>query len=285
MNSADGGQHSYTQGHSKYTTATHEVRKAEQDAAFLLPHIKKTDHILDVGCGPGSITIGLVKHASAGTIIGIDISEDVLQKAKTLAADAEIPTEGPGSVTFELGNVLEGLSFPDDTFDVVFCSQLFGHIPPPDLPRQALKELRRVLKTGGVFASRDGVAHHFYPQSFDLDRLWALNARKALAKGAPPADPTGTIMPALLRSVGYDVDGGKVEIGAGARVFAGKQTRQFLAWRVTGQLKEGDPVRQSWLDAGISEEEIGQAMRAAEQWAATEDAWYASLQSEILAWK
>ncbi|KAL9097538.1 MAG: hypothetical protein Q9165_000434 [Trypethelium subeluteriae] len=276
----------YKQGYSNYTVANHQLRTADSDAAFLLPHIKKTDHILDVGCGPGTITTGLAKHASEGTTVGLDLSSSVLQKAQSLAAEAHVPPSGPGSVTFAQGNVLEGLAYPDNTFDVVFCSQLFGHLhPPPDVPLRALTELRRVLKPGGVLATRDAAAQHFFPQSLDLDRLWVRNLSRALSKGAPAADSTSTIMPSLFRRAGFDADGGKVRAGAGTTVYAGEEKRKWLAWRATGQLKEGDPFRQSWLDAGISEEEIQQTLLAVEKWAETEDAWYAALQCEMLAWK
>ncbi|KAE8453548.1 hypothetical protein EG329_010409 [Mollisiaceae sp. DMI_Dod_QoI] len=275
----------YTQGHSNYTVATHLARTAESDAAFLLPYIKKNDHILDLGCGPGTITTGLARYASEGTTVGVDISTDVLKKAKTLAAEANVPTQGPGSVVFQEGNVLEQLSYPDDTFDIVYCSQVFGHFTPPDEPLRALAEIRRVLKSGGILATRDASDQHFYPRSLDLDRLWVGNSSRALNKGAPAPDPTGSIMPALLRSAGFDADGGKVLVGAGTKVFSGPEARKFLAWRAAGQLKEGDPFRQSWLDAGITEDEIQQTLVASGKWAETEDAWYASLQCEMLAWK
>lgn len=87
---------------------------AESDAAFLLPHIKKGDHI---------------KYASEGTMISIDISTDVLQKAKKLAAEPNVPTEGPGSVVFKQDNVLDELPYLDDTFDIVYGSQLLGRMP------------------------------------------------------------------------------------------------------------------------------------------------------------
>ncbi|KAH8704047.1 S-adenosyl-L-methionine-dependent methyltransferase [Talaromyces proteolyticus] len=275
----------YTQGHSHHTTATHQARTAEVDAAFLLPYIKKTDHILDVGCGPGTITTGLAKYAPEGATIGIDISTAVLDKAKTLAAAANAPTQGPGSVVFEEGNVLERLKYADDSFDIVYASQVFGHFPPPEMPLSALVEIRRVLKPGGIVATRDAAFQRFYPSESQLDRLWSANLRRGLFKGDAEVAQTGPMMPALMRKAGFDADGGKVKVGAGSTVFAGQETRKWLAWRVGGQLKEGDPFRQSWLDAGITEEEIQETLRAVEAWAVTDDAWFASLQCEMLAWK
>ena len=275
----------YTQGYSNYTVATHQSRTAESDAAFLLPHIKKIDHILDVGCGPGTITTGFTRYASEGTIVGIDISADVLQKAKKLAAEANVPTQGPGSVIFKEGNVLEGLAYPDDTFDIVYCSQVFGHLLPPDQPLRALTEMRRVLKPGGILATRDAADQHFYPRSLDLDRLWVGNQNRVLRKGAHDVEPPGITMPALFRSVGFDADSGKVRVGAGTTVYSGPEARKWLAWRGVGQLQQGDAFRQSWLDAGITEDEIQQTLLAVGKWAETEDAWYAALQCEMLAWK
>jgi ubiquinone/menaquinone biosynthesis C-methylase UbiE len=272
----------YTQGYSSRTIATHLARTAESDASFLLPHIKKTDSILDVGCGPGTITTGFAKYATDGTIVGIDISSEVLQKAKSLAAEANIPTQGPGSVIFEEGNILSKLSYPDESFDVVFASQVFGHLTGgPDLPLRALAEIRRLLKPNGILATRDGGAQHFYPQRFNLDKLWGENAARAINHGETNVEPTGTRMPALFRQAGFD----RFEIGAGTRMWSGEEARQRLAWRAEGQLKDGDPFKQSWLDAGITEEEIGRTLEAVRGFAETEDAWFVALQCDMLGWK
>ncbi|KAK5633504.1 hypothetical protein RRF57_009218 [Xylaria bambusicola] len=276
----------YKQGYSNYTTATHEKRTVESNAAFLIPHIKKTDHILDVGCGPGTITTGFAKYAHEGVIIGLDMSAEVLEKAKKLAVEAAMSTEGPGSVRFEQGNVLEGLPYREDTFDIVYCSQVLGHMPPPDLPRQALVEMRRVLKPGGILASRTGVSSMFFPRSLQLGRLWTQNLCKVLRQGAPDdIEDTWESLPALHRSAGFDADGGKVQIGAGTMVASGSETRKWVSWRITGQLKPDDPFYQSWLDAGIAKEEIQETIHAVNKWTETEDAWFAGLQCEILAWK
>ena len=278
-------QNSYKQGHSDHTVSTQQLRTAESDAAFLIPHIQKTSHILDIGCGPGTITAGLAKYADEGKTIGIDISPGVLQKAIDFASKAQLPTEGPGSLVFEEGNVLERLSYPDNIFDIVYCSQLFGHFPPPELPLKALAEIRRVLKPGGILATRDAAAQHFFPHKFDLDRLWVGNFSRVVNKGVVGGDSTGSMMPALFRQAGFDADGGCVRIGAGSTVYAGTETRKWLAQRTMGQFKRGDPMYQSWLDAGISEGEIEEMLLAVRGWAGTGDAWYVAVQCEMLAWK
>jgi ubiquinone/menaquinone biosynthesis C-methylase UbiE len=275
----------YVRGHSDHTISTHMLRTAESHAAFLLPHIKTTDYILDVGCGPGTITTSFARYASEGRIVGIDISTTPLQKAKTLAAESDVLTQGAGSVVFEEGDILEGLPYPDDTFDIVYSSQVLGHMPPPDLPLRALVEMRRVLKPGGILATRDGMVSHFYPQSLDLDRLWGQNEFRASRNGAPEIDITGTIMPALFRGAGFDADGGKIRVDAGTNVYSGVEARKRLFSRATGQLREGDPFYQSWLDAGITKDEIQDTLRAVEKWAGTEDAWLVTVHCDMLAWK
>ena len=157
-----------------------------------------------------------------------------------MAAEANVPTQGPGSVVFEQGNVLEGFVYPDDTFNIVYCSQLFGHLPPLDLPLWALAELRRVLKPGGILATRDTASQRFSPQSLclNLDRLWVRNQSRGLSnlsisKGVP-----------------------------GATVYSGLETRKWLAWWAAGKLQKGGPFRQGWLDAGITENEIQQMLVA-----------------------
>ncbi|KAJ5593920.1 uncharacterized protein N7459_000128 [Penicillium hispanicum] len=265
--------HNYKQGYSSQTVATQQARTAEAEAAFLLPYIKKTDFILDVGSGPGTITIGLSKCASEGRTVGIDISANVLQRAKAAADEASIPNEGPGSILFEEGNILEGLPYPDNTFDVVFCSQTLGYMPPPDMPGKALAEMRRVLKAGG-----GGV---------DLDRLWVGNFQRAVLKGHPhpEAGLAPPVMPALLRRAGFDADAGKVRIGTGSSTFWGPDMRHKLSTRAESQLQPGDPLYRSWLEAGITEDEIRETVLASRKWAETEDAWYAALHCEMLAWK
>lgn len=123
-------QTGYKQGYSASTVSNHAVRTVDTDAAFVLPHIKPADKILDVGCGPGSITVGFARYATRGSVVGVDLSNAVLDMARARCV-SESPTAGGGAISFVKADVVggaAGLPFPDDEFDVVFVSQLFPHL-------------------------------------------------------------------------------------------------------------------------------------------------------------
>jgi SAM-dependent methyltransferase len=296
----------YTQGYSASTLSSHASR--ESDAAFLLPHLKPTDRILDVGCGPGSITAGFCAHAAQRSVVGIDLSEDVLEEAQrlycqtqqlgnesggeTVAAAAVAtapalpgaPPVAKGNLTFIRADLLQGLPFADAAFDVVYASQLFPHLAGAGTAAAALAEMRRVLRPGGVLATRDAMVQHFFPREMELEHLFTRNALRAL--GA--ADWPGAHMPALYRAAGFHVDddgGQRVRVGCGTTCHADAASRRWWADGLMGRPQEGDGFRRSWEAAGVSKGEIAECVRALERWAGTEDAWYAILQCEMLAWK
>ena len=91
----------YTHGHHQSVVQNHARRRAEGEAWFLLPHLKAGMRLLDVGCGPGTITAGLARAVAPGEAIGIDLSEEVLTQARDHAAG-----EGVDNVTFMFGDVL-----------------------------------------------------------------------------------------------------------------------------------------------------------------------------------
>ncbi|KKY37772.1 putative methyltransferasefamily protein [Diaporthe ampelina] len=195
-------------------------------------------------------------------------------------------TAGPlPPITFQKADLLAGLPFPDDTFDVVFNSQLFPHLPTHDLRFRALSEMRRVLKPGGIMASRDAAELHFYPRTYDLDRLWTGNMAKGFRHGEVGARLPGGDMPALFREAGFDAAAGKVKAGAGTTVHSGKGARDCFVAAGLGKLQPGDPFRESWHRVGITDEEIGEARHALKKWGEDDDAWYVALQAEILGWK
>lgn len=139
---------SYTTGHHESVLKTHGNRRASVHAAYLLPSIKRNDLILDVGCGPGSITLGLAERAPDGWTVGIDFSPVAIEAAKQHAQCLEKRLK----CEFRTGDAY-AIEWDKETFDVVHAHQCLIHLAEPVL---ALKEMKRVCKIGGIVAARDG---------------------------------------------------------------------------------------------------------------------------------
>jgi ubiquinone/menaquinone biosynthesis C-methylase UbiE len=136
----------YTHGHHESVVGQHRKRTAAEAAAFLLPHLRGGMRLLDIGCGPGSITLGLADAVAPGEVVAIDLSAEVLEGARSLAAEKAVT-----NVRFEIGNV-DRLEYAAGSFDVVYAHQVLQHLPRPVA---ALGEMKRILKTGGIVGVRD----------------------------------------------------------------------------------------------------------------------------------
>lgn len=136
----------YTHGHHESVLRSHTWRTAQNSAAYLLPSLTAGQSLLDVGCGPGTITADLALLVAPGEVVGIDASEDVVAQA---AAHAE--GLGLANLRFEVGDLF-ALDYPDASFDVVHLHQVLQHLADPV---DALVALRRVLSVDGVLAARD----------------------------------------------------------------------------------------------------------------------------------
>lgn len=123
----------YTHGHHESVLRNHRWRTAENSAAYLLTKLTPEMSILDVGCGPGTITAGLADRVPAGHVTGIDAEPGVLEQASGLAA-------GRDNLSFATGDVY-ALDYPDDAFCVVHAHQVLQHLGDPVV---ALREMRRV---------------------------------------------------------------------------------------------------------------------------------------------
>ena len=135
----------YTPGHHPSVVRQHGKRTAAEAAAFLLPHLRRGMRLLDVGCGPGSISVGLAAAVAPGEALAIDLADEVVAAAQALAQQ-----QGVGNLRVARADLL---ALADDQgFDVVYAHQVLQHVPDP---LAALAAMRRLLRPGGLVAVRD----------------------------------------------------------------------------------------------------------------------------------
>src|SRR6478752_6406761 len=148
----------YTHGHHESVLRSHRWRTAANSAAYLIAELRPGQTVLDVGCGPGTITADIAALVAPGRVTAVDTSTGVLDRAAEAAAE-----RGVDNVGFTTADV-HCLDFPDDSFDVVHAHQVLQHVGDPV---QALREMRRVCRPGGVVAARDSDygAFTWYPAS------------------------------------------------------------------------------------------------------------------------
>ena len=185
----------YTHGHHESVVAQHRKRTAVEAAAFLLPHLRPGMRLLDVGCGPGSITLGLAQAVAPGEVLAIDLSADVLDGARALAAE-----RGVRNVRFEPGDVLD-LHYPDGSFDVVYAHQVLQHLARPV---EALSQAKRLLAPGGIVAVRDSDygTCTWSPPHAALKR-W-LEVYHAVARANRAEPDAGRFLHGWLHEAGFD---------------------------------------------------------------------------------
>jgi 2-polyprenyl-3-methyl-5-hydroxy-6-metoxy-1,4-benzoquinol methylase len=262
----------YTHGHAPATLRQHGLRTAEEAAAFLLPELQRGMRLLDVGCGPGSITRGLAERLAPGEVVGLDLSPDALAVAREDAV-----ARGIHNLRYELGSVYE-LPFPDASFDAVFAHQVLQHLREP---RAALVEMLRVLKPRGLLAARDvdwgSVA--YAPRDAWLDRFVDVHLRTWKQNGGEPC------MGRRLRALFNSVAASDLKITATDWCYASlPETR---AWGESyAERLLTSPMGARAVEYGYASREDVEAMAAAfRTWAVHPDAFWAFIHVAALAKK
>src|SRR5579863_9116420 len=106
---------------------------------------------LEIGCGPGRLVKPLSRHF--GEIHGVDVSDEMIRLARERLAD--IP-----HAHFHATNGASLAQFADDSFEFIYSYAVFQHIPSRDVVLEYMREIRRVLKPGGIFHGQfNGLAH------------------------------------------------------------------------------------------------------------------------------
>jgi ubiquinone/menaquinone biosynthesis C-methylase UbiE len=139
----------YTHGHAESVLRSHRARTVENSAAYLLPHLSSSDRLLDVGSGPGTITADLARRVRE--VVALEISDEAAELTR-----AELGRQGIGHVEVRVGDV-QDLDLGDAEFDVVHAHQVLQHLADPVA---ALREMRRVVKPGGIIV----ILNHFRSQ-------------------------------------------------------------------------------------------------------------------------
>lgn len=169
----------YIHGHDHTVLASHGTRTVANSAAYLLDDLRPGVSVLDVGCGPGSITADIAELVAPGRVVAIDSAAEAVTATQRLCAE-----RGLSNVDATVGTVYE-LQADDATFDIVHAHQVLQHV---DDPVAALEEMRRVCTSDGVVAARDGdyEAFTWYPQIPELDQWLDVYRRTARADGGEP---------------------------------------------------------------------------------------------------
>ncbi len=258
----------YTHGHHGSVLRSHTWRTVENSAGYLLPHLEPGTSILDVGCGPGTITADLADRVAPGSVLGIDRGTDVVD----LAAAAHVDRAG---VRFAVGDVY-ALDADDATFDVVHAHQVLQHLSDPVA---ALIEMRRVCRPDGVVAVRDADygAFTWAPLDPTLDR-W-LDAYRAVARSNDAEPDAGRHLKGGALAAGFS----SVEASASVWCFTDEADRQWWGSLWADRVVESDLARQLVDGGHASTGDLDGFAAAFRQWADAPDGWFVVPHGEVLA--
>ncbi|WP_244367403.1 class I SAM-dependent methyltransferase [Micromonospora echinofusca] len=256
----------YIHGHHESVLRSHGWRTAENSAAYLLPHLVSGMSLLDVGCGPGTITAGLAARVAPGPVTALDSSADAAHRARQ-----EISARG--NVTLAVADV-HALALPDDTFDVTHAHQVLQHVGDPVT---ALTEMRRVTRPGGLVAARDSdySAFDWYPRVPELDEWLARYRRAARAAGGEP--DAGPRLAGWARAAGFT----EIVTSAAQWRFSSEDDRSWWAETQAERVTRA-ALGRTFLADGADEGDLHRMADGWLRWAAHPDAWFTVPHHEIL---
>lgn len=266
----------YTHGHAEPVLASHRWRTAENSCGYLLPALRPGQDLLDLGCGPGTITADLAARVAPGRVVGLDAAAGVLEEAAALAERRGLAVE------WVVGDAL-ALPFEDASFDVVHAHQVLQHLPDPV---GALREAARVLRPGGLLAVRDVdyAATTWYPADPGLDAWLSLYQRVARGNGGEP--DAGRRLLAWARAAGLaeqpDQPRAEVTASASAWCYASPAERRWWGTSWAGRATASAFAEQAVAAGEATPAQLEDVADAWRRWAAADDGWIALLHGELL---
>jgi SAM-dependent methyltransferase len=169
----------YTHGHQDAVLRSHRWRTAQNSAAYLLPYLAPGQRLLDVGCGPGTLTVDLARVVTPGRVVGVDLAAQVLEEARVHATGA-----GVTNARFLAGDFRDAIR-RRGCFDVVHAHQVLQHLRDPVA---ALAAMAGLAVPGGIVAARDGdySAFTWWPAEPGVERWLELYLAVARHNGGEP---------------------------------------------------------------------------------------------------
>jgi len=261
----------YTHGHHESVLRSHRWRTAQNSAGYLLGSITPGMQLLDVGCGPGTITMDLAQLVGpTGRVTALERTHDALELARQ-EGDRRQAT----NVEFVVADV-QALDLPEDGFDVVHAHQVLQHVDDPQL---ALREMRRVCRPGGIVAARDSDYAGFvwHPEVPELDRWLEIYRQTARANAAEP--DAGRRLLSWARAAGFD----DVTATSSTWCFATPEDRAWWGGLWADRVVDSDLARQVVQHDLATAGELAQIAAGWRRWAEHDDAWFSVLHGEVVA--
>ncbi|MFI1677542.1 MULTISPECIES: class I SAM-dependent methyltransferase [unclassified Streptomyces] len=259
----------YTHGHHESVLRSHTWRTVANSAAYLAGSLKPHMTVLDIGCGPGTITADLAALVPDGRVTGVDRAPAILDRARATAAE-----RGVDNVEFAVADVHD-LDYPDDSFCVVHAHQVLQHVGDPV---RALREMRRVCKPGGIVAVRDAdyEAMTWHPRTPVMDEWLDLYRQVARANGGEPD--------AGRRLKSWALEAGFTDVTATADTwcYSSEDERAWWSGLWADRTVESAYAERAVAGGHTDAERLRAIAGAWREWGAREDAWFAVLHGEVL---
>ena len=262
----------YTSGFSEPYIRYLTRRTAETNAAYLLPYLRPGLRVLDFGCGPGSISVGLAKAVEPGEMHGVDMEETQIELARSVAE-----ASGCENAIFHVADATS-LPFEDGFFDVAHCHSVLSYIPDT---RAALSEAKRVLKPGGVIGCREFISDSsfIYPSFGILQNTWRIFEDLLAADDGHP--DMGKEMKGYMQEAGFT----DIQATASFDVYSAPEDLAFVydffkQWFLSPEITEAA------IKYAASTQELRDSMNIAfDEWKGHSEAMVALATGEVIARK
>ncbi len=259
----------YTHGHHESVLRSHVWRTVDNSAAYLRPYLTPGMSLLDLGCGPGTITAELAELLAPGRVTAVDASPEVVGAAAVECAQRGV------DVRFAVADA-HALGLADGVFDVVHAHQVLQHVGDPV---QVLRQMRRVCAADGLVAVRDSDygAFTWFPAIPELDEWQRLYRTLARSNGGEP--DAGRRLVSWARRAGFD----DVRASASTWCFATPNERAWWGELWADRVTDSRLAEQAVSSEAATRADLDRIADGWRTWAAASDAWMWVPHGEVIA--